>query len=431
MPVRPVTSTERPTYQEKPDIRFATTFLSHEFRDYAVEGEVLMDKMTGELFIKRPVDGRVLSYDQNKKYLYDLMLELRVLLSNNQEFTYPKSDDINAYYVSTNYDLVTINKDIPNNIFDNNTIIPELSNNVDLLNTLSFNVSGKCNGFFCRPTTRDSDKLIVEVLTNLYNNLVKNYQGTDSTIKTEASKFNTIEKWYDSNVVLEYTLEIENNGSTQSYSCEDYVRFNEECCVLFPSKIMNKYQSGFTSAKVTINKLRYDKIHFLKTLTDDILGVNLMDYIQDYACLDEQIYVNYINITYFVNKYADIKLLGNDVVIGCADTSYVERFMKKMSRIRDKAEFIQTTERPDFSEWGANAVWAEIVRDAYENGVLDYHNSETDIRELETYLAKKNYNVTDQLIISTNIEDLNDIYLKDTEADDVLPIIEEGDEPNV
>ena len=40
MPVRPVQSEDRPTYITKPDIRFATTVLSHEFRDYAVEDEM-------------------------------------------------------------------------------------------------------------------------------------------------------------------------------------------------------------------------------------------------------------------------------------------------------------------------------------------------------------------------------------------------------
>ena len=75
MPVRLIDSTDKPTYVSKPDIRFATTFLSHEYRDYSVDGETMMDKMTGEIFIKRPIDGRVLSYEQNKKYVTNLILK--------------------------------------------------------------------------------------------------------------------------------------------------------------------------------------------------------------------------------------------------------------------------------------------------------------------------------------------------------------------
>ena len=59
----------KPTNVEQPDMRFATTFLSNKYRDYAVKGESLMDKATGEIFTKRPLDGRVVSFFQNKKYI--------------------------------------------------------------------------------------------------------------------------------------------------------------------------------------------------------------------------------------------------------------------------------------------------------------------------------------------------------------------------
>ena len=66
----PISSSDlHPTYVAQPDMRFASGFLSHEYRDYAVKGESMVDKSSGELFIKRPTDGRVVSFFQNKKYL--------------------------------------------------------------------------------------------------------------------------------------------------------------------------------------------------------------------------------------------------------------------------------------------------------------------------------------------------------------------------
>ena len=72
-------------------MRFATSFLSLKFRDSAVKGESIMDKATGEIFTKRPADGRVVSFYQNKKYLHDIALRLRVLLSNNANFIYDRT----------------------------------------------------------------------------------------------------------------------------------------------------------------------------------------------------------------------------------------------------------------------------------------------------------------------------------------------------
>ena len=100
----------KPTVIVEPDMRFATTFLSTKFRDYAVPGEALMDKTSGELFMKRPSDGKVISFHQNKKMIHDMILELRVLLVNNPGFRYPNSNN-ESFFVSTNYDVIAMNNE--------------------------------------------------------------------------------------------------------------------------------------------------------------------------------------------------------------------------------------------------------------------------------------------------------------------------------
>ena len=87
MPETPISASDlRPSYVAQPDMRFATTFISNDLRDYSVNGEAIMDKSSGELYIKRPHDGRVVSFFQNKKYMDELMFELRVLLNNNAHY---------------------------------------------------------------------------------------------------------------------------------------------------------------------------------------------------------------------------------------------------------------------------------------------------------------------------------------------------------
>ena len=127
------------TYVEKPNMRFATTFISNKYRDYAVKGEVLMDKATGEIFTKRPEDGRVVSFFQNKKYMHDLMLELRVLLNNNARFTYPSITDVDSFFLSTDYDIMSIYGEKDTNIATTDMTIPNIA---DIpVSNLRFNIS--------------------------------------------------------------------------------------------------------------------------------------------------------------------------------------------------------------------------------------------------------------------------------------------------
>ena len=115
-------SSVKPTVIIGADSRFGTTFLSTKYRDKAVRGEALMDKTTGELYIKRVSDGKIVSFYQNKKMINDLVLELRMLLVNNKSFIYPK-DSESAFFISTNYDLVTINNETLYNLITDNVVI--------------------------------------------------------------------------------------------------------------------------------------------------------------------------------------------------------------------------------------------------------------------------------------------------------------------
>lgn len=410
MPIRLIDPADTPTYVEKPDIRFATTFISHEYRDFAVDGEAIMDKMTGELFIKRPEDGRVLSFEQNKKYAYDQMLELKILLTNDEDFTYPKYVT-DAYYLNTNYDLVAINKEAMNDILTTGeqNIAIEGTAGFDLRNTLSFNLSGECNGFFVRPTSRDSDKVALRILTNMYDTLVQEYDlDNNAKINAERRKFQTIEKWTESDVVITYNVEITASGKTTEYkNINDYVRINEHCCVFFPLEVMKNYRNGYDSVKVTITKLEFAKLKFLKTLTPEIISwyldnvlemddpptdvTNILDIIQPYLCIDGRIYVYYLDIITFVDKFTDIRLLGNEVNVGFLDIPYIRRYMTKMSKLKRASEFIQASARPTAEDWGANAVWAEMVREVGMKGQVTYKHSESDLKELEMLIAVNNF----------------------------------------
>ena len=207
-------SSVKPTTILNSDSRFGTTFLSTKYRKHAVNGEVLMDKSTGELFIKRVSDGKVVSFYQNNKAINDLALDLRMLLLDNPSFKYPASDD-DTFYISTNYDLVAINNEELYNLITDNISI---SGGPEPINTLTFTVSNTSNGFYCRNMVRDVDSAFVEFLSNQYNLLFKEYLGENETYLIEAQKFQDIPNWETKNIILTYDLKVvSTDGSEHIY----------------------------------------------------------------------------------------------------------------------------------------------------------------------------------------------------------------------
>lgn len=399
----------KPIFVAKPDMRFATSFLSIENRDFAVNGESIMDKATGEIFTRRKSDGRVVSFFQNKKYLHDMMMEMRLLLNNNPTFRYPTVNDKTAYYVNTDYDVMSINDEHDINIFDEDMVIR--SNDPISHYRIEFKVSKKSNGFFIRLTSRDSDKAIIEYITNTYDNLLMNYSGANSEFSTESHKFNNIEKWKDTNASITYNITITTAGVEAVYPAIDYCRINEESCIKFPSSITQAMLESADSVKVSISNISYDKIHFIIHHRNDINGIE--DEFRKFFYPDSKIIVRYINISSFVDKSTDIELLGNEFIVAMVDVPYCNRYMDKMNTLitNGGGQFLLSTTRPNNSSWKTNGVWAEHCRNCFKGGFeIDMH-TETDLKLLEDYIAKDT-NI-DFLYITTHNLDTTDIYAEE------------------
>lgn len=395
----------KPIYQAKPDMRFATTFISNKYRDYAVKGEVLMDKATGEIFTKRPEDGRVVSFFQNKKYMTQLMVDLRILLNNNSTFAYPPMEAASSCYLSTDYDMMSLyeNKDL--NIITDDQIIP---NTEDDRTKIEFNLSTKTNGFFCRLTSRDADKAAIEWVTSQYNTICKNYTGNIVDFLDEKAKFNSIEKWEDSNATIEYEILIKNNGETTVYKVTDYVRINEETCILFPAIVHDDIHDTTESITIRILSFTYDKIHFMFSHAST-LGDTFTDGVSKFLYPDNNLFIRYCNICSFVDNSEDIKLLGNEFIIALMDVPFVRRYMMKMNANTDTNIILSPT-RPTDDVWSVNGIWAEQIRDVFKGGYTINLECEVNLRQLEMYLAANDD--TDYVNFS-NVPTDRDIYISE------------------
>lgn len=384
------TSDLHPTYVAQPDMRFASGFLSHEYRDYAVKGESMVDKSSGELFIKRPTDGRVVSFFQNKKYLDELMFELRVLLNCNASFTFPDEDDENAYFLSTNYDLVHINNNRVSNILNNNCNIDNNSVTNQDFNKLRFKISSTSNGFFLRLTSRDCDKAAISALTGEYLEFVKNYSGSNYDINEEKAKLNNLgTAWHDYNAEVGITLLITTQSTNQTYTenIVAKVAINEETFVKISDNIMDKYKNDIKSIEVRIDSIDYSKLQMMYR-NASLVSPTFADNIQNLLFDDKQILVNYINILSFIDNLDDIITNHNEFIIAMLNNTECQRIMNKMLQLKDGAAFYLSVDRPANTVWNINGVWAERLRDVMEKGDTVKHSTDISFDELEMFLAE-------------------------------------------
>lgn len=373
-------SDTNPTVINKPDMRFATTFLSTKYRDYAVRGEAIMDKATGELLFRRPLDGRYVSFNQNKKYMHDLTLELRVLLTNYANFSYDTTS-ITGWYVSSDEDLVSLNQQKYVDILTTNTTIEESK-------TLEFKLSTNTNGFFCKPMSRDCDKAVIEYLTNIYDTTIRAYTGSDETFLQEQDKMNA-SGYYNANATLEYSVTVQKGSLSKTYEATSYIRINEEVLVEIPSSdIAVDYPEGYESILVTITGIKYNKIHFVMNHVEAFNGV--AEGLTKFRYLDNVVNINYLNLMYFIDDSKDVVLNGTENLIAMLDIPYIQRYMGKMAKLKESSDIITTVGRPSSDLWDANTMWAERFRDIGENGSEVYLASESNFKDYERYFAKGN-----------------------------------------
>lgn len=402
MPIIPEENV-KPTYVAQPDMRFATTFLSTKYRQYSVKGEALMDKESGELFMKRKSDGKVVSFFQNKKYINDVVLELRVLLTNNENMTYPINNE-NAYFLSTNYDLTTINNETITDISIDNIVIPGTPDN---FNKLTFSLSKDSNGFFTMVNTRDCDKPIVEYLTNQYNVLFENYSGDVQEYKEEKKKFQE-EKWKDSNATLYFTVTVNFGEITKTYESKDHIRLNESVSVYIPyDKIVLDFPDGIDSYEISIQKIEFHKIQYMLQ-KKDTFGDKFLETVNRFMHSDNMIQSQSMNVLSFIDEAYDFILLGNETIVAIADVPYIKRHMSKLAKLKNSSQFILSVKRPDDMEWGANTLWAEWIREIQKNGIIIKKDSETDFKRLEQYISSNGNLISGEIVKN---EDLIDDFL--------------------
>ena len=361
-------SNDKPTIISEPDTRFATSMLSTKYRIHAVPGEALMDKTSGEIFIKRPSDGKVVSFFQNKQLYYDLLMEVRLNIANNPEFKSPISSDEftgKSFMYSVNYDLANIHN-------GGERLIDIASEDQPVLASPSFIFGAKSNGFFIRIATRDCDKAVVEYATYLKDTI---NEYTENDIE------------FNKNYFIHTT--ISDVDETRAVQRLFYGRLNETLCCIYPdSDLAYVSNNGASSVKVTFS--------FRSLITDFVSDSFLMNNhyfqyqanVQKLRAPDGRVELAETNIIGFIDNVAQFPLPFYAHILAFLDSDIILDLLEKTKHGISSDSVIISINKPATYIWASNCIWGEKIRDVSAAGVVTDTASATTFDALETYFTE-------------------------------------------
>ena len=343
--------------------------LSTKYRIHAVPGEALMDKTSGEIFIKRPSDGKVVSFFQNKQLYYDLLMEVRLNIANNPEFKSPISSDEftgKSFMYSVNYDLANIHN-------GGEKLIDIASEDQPLLRSPSFIFGAKSNGFFIRIATRDCDKAVVEYATYLKDIINEN---TENDIK------------FNKNYCIR-TI-ISNIDETRAVQRIFYGRLNETLCCVYPdSELSYVSNNGASSVKVTFS--------FISLITDFVSDSFLINShyfpyqanVQKLRASDGRVELAETNIIGFIDDdVSQFPLPFYSHILAFLDSDIILDLLEKTKHGISSESVIININKPATYIWSSNCIWGEKIRDVSAEGVVTDTASATTFDALETYFTE-------------------------------------------
>ncbi|HAU85280.1 MAG TPA: hypothetical protein DCW90_07195 [Lachnospiraceae bacterium] len=365
-----------------PDVRFGASFLDEAYREKAVRGEVLIDKVDAELFLKRPLDGRLISFMRRYTDLYDTIEELNIQIQNHPEFVYPYTD---SFFLSMLYDVRGVyGEDV--NILLNDLKFTNLQNND---RKMEFQIAPGSNGFFVKAKTRTNDRKSVSFLNFMYN------KYEDQKMITRPAEYDSIDYWDNGGVILSY--EVTTKGTTESgeessviTSGSTGIRLNENSVIILPDKY-NYNLKTITDITVRITEMNFPKLQTMYGIyseLDDLEAYPFKDYLLE---VDNAAYVKELEVWSFIQNEKDVPDCFYMFVNQFIDVYFMNEVMEKVKKVGDGNGVIPAAKRPPNTVWTMNNAWAETIRSVTAGNVKTQNDCETNITELEKYLYYMRY----------------------------------------
>lgn len=403
------------------DVRFGTTFLDVDYKDKSVKGEILSDKMDGELYIRRPIDGKIVSFSQKASNPYEMMKDFNIQFLTANGFNYPTR---NSYFAGVKFNINELSELDANklraDILTENSILPGRSSIDD---EFTFTVSDVTNGFFFKPILRYGDRNVVGFLSGEFRNQ-EDYGALDDSFRAwldnselyGASAIYDVWKntndWDISNAVMMYTIKITGTntaGKTMEKSIPDIsmIRLNEHTFIKFPVSYRLNMVT-IDKITVTINKLMYPKLQY-SAQRYRTANNGYMPYMKKLMEPDYQVNLKEAEVFYFVDRVDQLPNEIHATIHHFVDYAFMLEAIQKINVNRTRAFISQPQEVVD-GEWEIDSVWNEELRRVNGlNKVYILPDSGTTIQDIEKSIY---YTCSIEIEFTTMKTTKNGIYVE-------------------
>lgn len=381
------------------DVRYGETFLNIEYIEKAAPGEVVKDPMTGELFLKRAIDGKRVSFAQKSRTVYDFLHEFNMQYQSSLRYRYP--DHPGSYLIGTWFDVNTmLTKKLGSlvNIYENALDFP--STGLEIGNIFSFAVSPETNGVFIKASPRDGDKNALAYLSGKFTlDETVNFGGMPKTFKEwlimhldykSSAIYDTwkdLEGWSSSNMLAEVTIlttgrdaanQTVSKETTKTYS----LRLGEAGYMEFPED----YAEGIDT--ITGITVRVDKIHMPKILYEyDIMTTNantssgILSPLAELIEADLIAAMKIVECYYFITSPDQLPFGENRTVHQLIDSVFFNEGVDKMLTASGTRSVQSQPLKP--GTWGLDSIWLEETRQVHTGNITTPTGSVDDFKTLE------------------------------------------------
>ena len=387
-----------------PNVKFAATFLNTDYASKAVKDEVLMDKSTGEVVFKRPIDGRFLYYDRERFDTNEYFFQLQTLL-NSSTFWLPTVGD--DYYDKTYLSMIQYNL---NEFEFDSTYLPnyEEGGKKRNMNGDAFSISRQSAGFFVKITTRPRDEALLNFVTAKYDNYYKNYIGEDVDILKETQKFSN-SAYENSNIEIRYRITWV-KGSNEPFEAEysGYAKANQLSFIEFP-KYTPPSKSDVDTVKLQIIAVSLPKFQLGKSIIRDSIGNKMLEKITD----SQEIRLLSCNITTTITESSTAFVMPDQ---NCCTILLLDS-MQNVDRLLDMfgdiggggGSILLSVPYPSEAQWRNMKLWMERIREVDSGGEITNMDSQTTFDSLESYFGKP---LPTESTLTTNSFDINGFYVE-------------------